>query len=259
MTNITHTLNQNRSIHFKPQTVATDYNAIIAIIKTNIEVMEKLFSCNVSHELQITEDFNLNTPSFNIENGIPNIYLCASEGNYWAQYVFQFSHELCHYFIDYSPNKVAMSIRKQDSWFEEVICEVSSRFFLIKMSQSDKLPSINYYLHSFKEYSLGRKKEVINFEVNVLSEEDSGYLTRFRDEIKNNSYANNETRYLYNHMANLIYPIFEHNDKLWQEVNLTSEFSDGNSFIDNLKEWKNNCQITENKESVEDIINLFSK
>lgn len=111
MTYITFTLNQNQKIYFSVQNSSPDYNTIIAIIQTNIEIMENFFSSCVSQQLEIVEDFNLKTPSFNIVDGIPKIYLCASEGNYWSQYVFQFSHELCHYFIDYTNNQTSMSTR----------------------------------------------------------------------------------------------------------------------------------------------------
>lgn len=258
MTYITFALNQNRKIYFRAQTSEPDYNIIIGIIQTNIEIMENSFSCYVSPQLEIIEDFNLKTPSFNIIDGIPKIYLCASEGNYWSQYVFQFSHELCHYFIDYTNNQSNMSKRNRDSWFEEIVCEVSSRFFLIKLSDSDGLPLINYYLHSFKDYSLDRKTNYTSFEIKLLSQENSEELRRFREEIINDSYANSETRSLYNHIANLLYPIFDNNTKLWSEVNLINKFSDNKSFINNLEEWKNNCQINDNKESVDDIISLFS-
>lgn len=59
-------------------------------------------------------------------------------------------------------------------------------------------------------------------------------------------------------MANLLYQIFDNNTKLWSEVNLISNFSDDKSFMNNLDEWKTNCQINDNKKSVEDIISLFS-
>ncbi|WP_312695687.1 hypothetical protein [Leuconostoc pseudomesenteroides] len=258
MTYITFTLNQNRKIYFSVQTSSPDYNTIIAIIQTNIEIMEHFFSSCVSPQLEIVEDCNLKTPSFNIIDGIPKIYLCASEGNYWSQYVFQFSHELCHYFIDYTNNQSSMSKRNRDSWFEEVVCEVSSRFFLIKMSESDNLPVINYYLPSFKEYSIDRETDYTPFKIKLLSQEHSEVLKRFREEIINHSYANSETRSLYNHVANLLYPIFDNNTRLWSEVNLISKFSDSNSFINNLKEWKSNCKIYENKQSIDGIISLFS-
>lgn len=258
MTYIPFALNQNRKIYFSVQSSEPNYNTIIKIIQTNIEIMENLFSSYVSPILEIIEDFHLETPSFNIIDGIPKIYLCASEGDYWSQYVFQLSHELCHYFIDYTNNQSSMSKRNRDSWFEEVICEVSSRFFLIKMSDSDGLPEINDYLHSFKEYSLDRQTNYTSFEIKLLSQETSEELKRFREEIINDSYANSGTRLLYNHMANLIYPIFDNNTKLWTEVHLISKFSDSNSFINNLKEWKSNCKIYENKQSIDKIISLFS-
>lgn len=52
------------------------------------------------------------------------IRLSMSELSYWAQMVYQLSHELCHY---------AMYQTKQDktktlSWFEEIVCEAMSLY-----------------------------------------------------------------------------------------------------------------------------------
>lgn len=257
MTYITFALNQNRKIYFSVQPSAPDYNTIIKIIQTNIEIMENLFSCYVSPILEIIEDFNLETPSFNVIDGIPKIYLCASEGNYWSQYVFQLSHELCHYFIYSKNSQLEIVERKRDSWFEEIICEISSRFFLIKMSESKMLPFINSYLPSFKSYEHNREADYTSFNIKLLSQENSKHLKRFREEIINDSYANSETRFLYNHIANLIYPIFDNNTKLWEEVYLINKFSDNDSFINNLKEWRSNCKIYGNKQSINAIISLF--
>src|SRR5450759_2591810 len=46
------------------------------------------------------------------------------EGPYWAQFAFQFGHEMCHVLCEYgdypNPNK----------WFEETLCETASLFVL---------------------------------------------------------------------------------------------------------------------------------
>jgi hypothetical protein len=49
---------------------------------------------------------------------------------YWAQYAFQFSHELCHILCRYNETPHA------NKWFEESICELASLFVLRRMAQT---------------------------------------------------------------------------------------------------------------------------
>lgn len=55
------------------------------------------------------------------------IYLvCADE--YWSQYIFQFSHELCHHNIGKSP-----LIADNFGWLEEGLCQMASLFVLKRL------------------------------------------------------------------------------------------------------------------------------
>lgn len=55
-----------------------------------------------------------------------SIRLCQSDLSFWAQTIYQLSHELCHYVIYQARNGVDMSL----SWFEEIICEAMSLYSL---------------------------------------------------------------------------------------------------------------------------------
>lgn len=55
------------------------------------------------------------------------IYLTASD-TYWSQYVYQFSHELCHVLI--RSDRFASHKHK---WFEEALCEAASLFVLRRL------------------------------------------------------------------------------------------------------------------------------
>ncbi|MDE0263248.1 MAG: hypothetical protein OXJ37_12660 [Bryobacterales bacterium] len=55
------------------------------------------------------------------------IYLTASD-TYWSQYVYQFSHELCHVLI--RSDRFADHKHK---WFEEALCEAASLFVLRRL------------------------------------------------------------------------------------------------------------------------------
>ena len=48
---------------------------------------------------------------------------------YWCQYVYQFSHELCHVMVGFDHYKV-----HRHKWFEETLCELASLFVLYRLA-----------------------------------------------------------------------------------------------------------------------------
>ena len=78
-------------------------------------------------------------------------------GRRWAQFAFQFAHELghiaCHYDEDEDPNE----------WFEESVCEATSLFVLRRMAESWKTappyPNWKGYAKSLTAYADDRLKE----------------------------------------------------------------------------------------------------
>ncbi len=50
---------------------------------------------------------------------------------YWAQYTYQFAHEMCHILANYDHHH-----RGQNQWFEESLCETSSLFVLSRMRRA---------------------------------------------------------------------------------------------------------------------------
>ena len=86
------------------------------------------------------------------------IYLSARD-SYWSQYVYQFSHELCHILTN---SDRARSHRHK--WFEESLSELSSLFVLYRLAETwaedppagileaaDFAPSHGKYAESFEE------------------------------------------------------------------------------------------------------------
>lgn len=256
MSKVQYSINSSQNIIFYSSNADVDYRTIVKILETNTTLMENCFSFASPKNLQILQqNDSFSTPLSTSIAGIPIIKLNIANGNFYAQYVFQFSHELCHVLIGKEKDH---SHQTRDAWFEEVVCEVSSRFFLDKISKAKNLDLISSYLPEFKTYALDRKNMISIFDVKVLSTEESPLLNRFRSEIENRTYGNDNTRNRYNYIANSIHPIFEENPNLWQEVYLIRNFSNEKGFIENLMFWKNESQRDENKKSIQKIINLFS-
>lgn len=58
------------------------------------------------------------------------IYLSARD-SYWSQYVYQFSHELCHILTNFDRAR-----QHRHKWFEESLCELSSLFVLHRLAET---------------------------------------------------------------------------------------------------------------------------
>ena len=57
------------------------------------------------------------------------IFLTARD-TYWSQYVYQFSHELCHVLTNFDRHK-----EHRHKWVEETLCELSSLFVLHRLAK----------------------------------------------------------------------------------------------------------------------------
>lgn len=53
----------------------------------------------------------------------------SARDTYWCQYVYQFSHELCHVLVNFDRVR-----RHRHKWFEESLCELASHFVLRRLS-----------------------------------------------------------------------------------------------------------------------------
>ena len=108
--------------------VTEGYEYLYAIHKFLLSEYENLFGEEImfAEECIIFNDSQSECPML-ITNTTPIlIRLSQSSLSYWAQTIFQLSHELCHY---------AMRQRKLNknftlSWFEEIVCEAMSLYFL---------------------------------------------------------------------------------------------------------------------------------
>lgn len=57
--------------------------------------------------------------------------LLNARGRYWAQYAYQFAHELCHVLANFRP-----PLQHPWKWIEETLCEVASQFAINCLSRS---------------------------------------------------------------------------------------------------------------------------
>lgn len=91
-------------------------------------LFEDIFGEDTMHNENciVYNDVNADCPMLIISENPIIIRLSQESTNYWAQCIFQLSHELCHYAI--RQNKVDKA--KTISWYEEIVCEAFSLYSL---------------------------------------------------------------------------------------------------------------------------------
>jgi len=86
----------------------------------------------------------------------------TAQDTYWAQYSFQFAHELCHALANYSNNSppLASYPNRSNLWLEESLCETASLFTLRAMSHTwttaPPFPPWRDYAQWFSSYAKQR-------------------------------------------------------------------------------------------------------
>lgn len=185
----------------------------VSLVKANRDIL-----ILISGNFGVPETFNVTSPVI--------IKLSIKNTIYWAQVVFQFAHEYCHYLIN-SPSNPQVN----DEWFEEVICECASRYVLLNLNND--VEAQEHFKEFFKKYAINREDPLIEekFALNSLNE-NSVILA----ELRNNHSSRNSRKY-FNHIANLIMPIILTNDSFWQSIPGLAYFKNDNTFMENLNEW----------------------
>ena len=121
----------------------------------------------------IYNDADAECPMFIINTNPVKIRLAQASTSYWAQSIYQLSHEMCHYlFRQYKSNK-NFTLR----WYEEVVCEAVSLYFLnygYRCWQHCSLKSFNNgFDKSIREYLLNELNKCGTDELKNCTTKDS--------------------------------------------------------------------------------------
>ena len=143
------------------------------------------------------------------------IYLDAN-GRYWAQFSYQFAHELCHLVCDSDRFQTDTDQPHPWMWFQETLCETASLFTLRRMAEGWKKnpPSPNWkdYAPHLRNYAQVRLDD---------SQRQLPTGMRLADWYAANRFvlATNATlRPLNGVVANRLLSIFEANPRAWRAV-----------------------------------------
>ncbi len=162
------------------------------------------------------------------------VYLAAKDRR-WAEFVYEFSHELCHIVANYEHHAPPHNTRHQ--WFEEALCETASLYTLKRFSatwsESPPRPEWVAYAPSMHRYT----ERMVNEPHRRLPEHSTlaDWLRRNAHVLRDNPYLRDRNEVV----ANQLLPILEGNPESWEAIgflNLEVPDDEG-SFRDYLYRW----------------------
>ena len=144
--------------------VAVDYEHnneyyLFCLLKLLIEGYEtNLKICFDSFETcYVFNDSNAECPMFIVNEGMNKIRLAQDDLSYWAQTIYQLSHEMCHYIFRHYKKDKDITLR----WYEETVCEAISLYFLDYASKAwNKCELSNMNPHFYQSISDYLKNEI---------------------------------------------------------------------------------------------------
>lgn len=148
---------------------------------------------------------------------------------HWAQFAFQFSHELGHVLCNYREGK------NPNQWFEEALCETVSLFCLRSMSKAwertPPFPGWKTYASSLKTYAV---KRIDGFKLPAQTTLVTWYqknetLLRQNPHLREKNGA----------IATALLPLFEKHPQHWQAISYlnTKKSTRTQSFKNYLQTW----------------------
>ncbi len=133
----------------------TSLSAIRAVLLSAYGVLVRSFGAAPEAAVHVSR-WNRDYP-FTVYDKRPyQVFLSASD-TYWSQYVYQFSHELCHILTNFDSFK-----KHKHKWFEESLCELASLHVLRSLARGWKEhpPSGVFEASAFAKHHLSYAEEV---------------------------------------------------------------------------------------------------
>ena len=137
--------------------------------------------------------------------------MLSTTGKHWAQYSYQFAHELCHLLSDYERLEGSAN-----NWFHESICETASLFTLRSMAMTweadPPYPNWRSYAKSLRHYA---EDHVNTVKKEIPGDDEIGlWLQGHEAQGRANRYLRERNRIL----ALRLLPVFERHPEGWNAV-----------------------------------------
>lgn len=133
----------------------TSLSAVRAVLLSAYGVLARSFEAAPEAAVHVSR-WNRDYP-FTVYDKRPYQVFLSARDTYWSQYVYQFSHELCHILTHFDSSK-----KHRHKWFEESLCELASLHVLRSLARDWKEdpPSEVYEASAFAKHHLSYAEEV---------------------------------------------------------------------------------------------------
>ena len=215
----------NFSVDFGDSSIATDSS--IFVVDSLLHVMNLSLPIQCHSNAIITIQLQDPNPVCYREN---NLIILSCDKNDWNQLTYQLAHEVCHLMI---PNEVVPELR----WLEESICELSSFFFLPRISKfwnrlgiTLKASDNTLYAPLFEKYALKAHSAATALDLTLFS---TCSAESELPSLVSDCYQRSKNKYI----SLCLLPIFERFPKTWHAIPCLSKVPAQLSFPDSLAKW----------------------
>lgn len=167
---------------------------------------------------------------------------------FWAQYAYQFSHELCHILCQYDRDPHGQK------WFEESLCELASIDTLRRMGKSWKSSDLPQHLKDFAPHLTTYAADLVK----KGTLDDGETLSRWYQVHQKELLESATNRPLNTVVAVQLLPLFEEKPLRWRAVRyLNAATPTGlQTFEEYLRDWRGHCP-DDSREVVDEIARKF--
>jgi hypothetical protein len=177
----------------------------------------------------------------------------SAKDDYWPRYAYEFAHELSHILMNYDHHADARATAF-NQWFEESLCEAASLYALKRLAFTWEVrppqPQWASYAPEFERYV----ERFLNERHRQLPPD-----VKLAEWFRQNEQTLRETPYLRDRneiVANLMLPLFEENDALWESIGYLNLEPKATNFRGYLQTWHDNAP-DEYKDTIRYIMALF--
>ncbi len=158
------------------------------------------------------------SPLISYDRALDGAYVIwlSARNDRWYQYVYQFSHELCHLLSRFDLKEHDGEVVRENQWFEESLCETASLYALRRLAanwaQSDAdqdLQQAAPLLAKYADTLLAQPHRELPAGLSM-----SAWFAQNEDQLRREPYL----RELNELVAAQILPLFERNPELWRAL-----------------------------------------
>ncbi|NQQ99127.1 hypothetical protein HO839_00150 [Streptococcus suis] len=214
--------------------------AVYPLVMLNLpNIANNIFPGITKKKLYVVDAGIVGAPVAFSDNDI--IFLSTEGSELYARNVYQVAHELCHFYINSSQKQRTMF------WFEEVICEVASHYFLEEYSKQ------NIWDENSRSISYLQYSEDNLLEVEVFNHKR---LVKYQSDEINHLIQNPTDRPKNRYLATLLLPVFKEFPSLFAELPKLANLYGIPDFELFLKAWQD-AVADKNKSAIQKVIEIF--